>query len=194
MRRVIDGPRSRSPACRRARKHQWWGRDPDVPRRWAQKNRRPRLRTSGVAPVVPPHFAAPLARAASAARPGSSAEVHRTMHRPVNGGRSTLSGHPSPPIAPGRFRAFPSGSERGSEVFSPGVFGPASQLPRFSCPSGRQVTRPHRRRFGLHLSSDPSKPPDVCQPFGCKAPRFPTQSGGRPRRRCRPRSWLRRPQ
>ncbi len=139
-----------------------------MPRRWAQKNRRPRLRTSGVAPVVPPHFAAPLARAASAARPGSSEEVHRTMHRPVNGGRSTLSGHPSPPTAPGRIRAFPSGSERGSEVFSPGVFGPASQLPRFSCPSGRQVTRPHRRRFGLHLSSDPSKPPVVCQPLGCR--------------------------
>ena len=166
IRRIIDVPRSRSPDNRLARRHPRWGRSPDEPRSWAQKNRRPRLRTSGVAPVVPPHFAAPLARAASAARPGSSSEVHRAMHRPVNGGRSTQRGHPSPPTAPRKSRDLPSGSERGSEVFSPGVFGPASQLPRFSCPSGRQVTRPHRRRFGLHLSSDPSKHRDPCQPFG----------------------------
>ena len=158
-RQAIDVPRSRTLA--RLPAH---AETPDPGRR-TQKNRRPRLRTSGVAPVVPPHFAVPLARAASTARPGSSSEVHQVMHRPDNGGRST---RPESSVAAYCAReslGLPSGSERGSEVFSPGVFGPASQLPRFSCPSGRQVTRPHRRRFGLHLSSDPSKRPMVCQPF-----------------------------
>ena len=184
-RQAIDVPRSRTLA--RLPAH---AETPDPGRR-TQKNRRPRLRTSGVAPVVPPHFAAPFARAASAARPGSSAEVHRTMHRPVNGGRSTLAGHPSPPTAPGRSRAVRSAAPRSSRL--------ACSVPLRSCRGS--LARPGARlpvlivadsvfTCPLTLASarwsvNPSVWPEI---------KLSVQRGRRPPRRSRPQSCCHQPE
>ena len=73
---------------------------------------------------------------------------------PLTGAARPDKGHPSPPTVPGRFFAFPGGSERGSEVLFASVSGPASQLPRFSDPF-RLGTRPHHRRLHLNCRVDP---------------------------------------